>query len=440
MRLFYIWKTLVMKITSWGKYPHIDATVNYLQFKSQLIKLQSNTIARGLGRSYGDSALSPHIIDCHKLDYFQSFNPETGTLTCNAGVSLDTILQHFVPKGWFLPVTPGTKFVTIGGAVASDVHGKNHHLSGCFSDHVQSFELLTVNLGILKCSRNDHPKLFYATCGGMGLTGVILSVSFNLLPIKSAYIKQKTIKSNNLKQLLNLFETTKHYTYSVAWIDCLATGDNLGRSLLILGEHAESGPLITHTKSKLTIPVNLPSMLLNPHTIKIFNALYFHRVRHKETIATVHYDSFFYPLDTLNHWNNIYGKNGFTQYQFVIPKSAGINGLTEILTKVSNSNQGSLVAVLKLFGKNNANYLSFPIEGYTLALDFKLTPKVLALLDELDAIVTKFNGRLYLSKDVRMSEKMFKTSYPQWKLFQAVRQHYQANRVFQSLQSQRIGL
>ncbi|KJG09157.1 FAD-linked oxidase [Photobacterium kishitanii] len=429
-----------MNITSWGKYPHIDATINYLQFKSQTITLQPHTIARGLGRSYGDSALSAHIIDCHKLDYFQSFDSDTGILTCNAGVSLEAILQYFVPKGWFLPVTPGTKFVTVGGAIASDVHGKNHHLSGCFSDHVQSFELLTVNSGILKCSRSNYSNLFYATCGGMGLTGIILSVSFRLLPIKSAYIKQKTIKSNNLKQLLSLFETNKHYTYSVAWIDCSATGESLGRSLLILGEHADTGPLTPHQKSKLTIPINFPSRLLNPHTIKIFNALYFRRVRHQETTATVHYDSFFYPLDSIRNWNNIYGKNGFTQYQFVIPKSAGLNGLTEILTTVSNSKQNSLLAVLKLFGKKNANYLSFPIEGYTLALDFKLTPKVLALLDELDAIVTKLNGRLYLSKDVRMSEKMFKAGYPQWTSFQAIRQHYQADKVFQSLQSLRIGL
>lgn len=427
------------KITSWGKYPLIDANINAPSTSQKLVNERQSGIARGLGRSYGDSALSENIVVSEQLNHFISFDEDTGTLHCEAGVSLDEILINFVPKGWFLSVTPGTKFVTVGGAIASDVHGKNHHLEGSFSDHVISITLIT-NEQEITCSREDNPDLFHATCGGMGLTGIITEATFKLKPITSAYINQKVVKAKNLETALALFEHYKDVTYSVAWIDCLSTGDNLGRSLLMLGEHADKGELTTHKDGLLNMPCDMPSFLLNKYTIQAFNSAYYNKQLKEEVNNTVHYDPFFYPLDGINNWNRMYGGNGFTQYQFVIPKEAGKEGLTEILEAIAESKQGSFLAVLKVFGEGNKNHLSFPMEGYTLALDFKLNDKLFALLDRLDIIVRKYEGRLYLSKDVRMSEEMFKAGYPQWEEFQTLRKEYGADELYHSLQSKRIGL
>jgi decaprenylphospho-beta-D-ribofuranose 2-oxidase len=427
------------KITSWGKYPYVDAEV-LTPSKVEVVDIKNtNSIARGLGRSYGDSALASNIISSERLNRFISFDDENGLLTCDAGMSLENILKIFVSKGWFLTVTPGTKFVTVGGAIASDVHGKNHHLEGTFSDHVESLYLV-LNDETIHCSKSTNSDLFYATCGGMGLTGIIVEATIKLKKISSAYINQKTVKAENLETALSLFDKYDSYTYSVAWIDCLSTGESLGRSLLMLGEHAKEGKLDVHSDSKLFMPCNMPSSLLNKYTIQAFNTVYYSRILKKEVNNTIHYDPFFFPLDGIGDWNKMYGKNGFTQYQFVIPKGAGVEGLKEILTAIAESKQGSFLAVLKVFGKGNKNLLSFPKAGYTLALDFKLTDKVFGLLDRLDVIVRKYNGRLYLAKDVRMSEDMFKATYPQWEEFQALRYKYGADKMFNSLQSKRIGL
>ncbi|PKH05243.1 FAD-binding oxidoreductase [Moritella sp. Urea-trap-13] len=427
------------KLTSWGKYPLINANIIIPTTRQHLAGLELTGIGRGLGRSYGDSALSEQVIVSENLNHFISFDEENGLLRCEAGVSLDNILTVFVPKGWFLSVTPGTKFVTIGGAIASDVHGKNHHLEGSFSDHVTSLTLVISDKEIT-CSRNNNPELFHATCGGMGLTGIITEATFKLKPIKSAYINQKIVKAKNLNTALELFEQYKDVTYSVAWIDCLSTGSNLGRSLLMLGEHADKGKLKTHKDGLLNMPCDMPSFLLNKYTIQAFNSAYYNKQLKEEVNSTIHYDPFFYPLDGINNWNRMYGGNGFTQYQFVIPKEAGKEGLTEILEAIAESKQGSFLAVLKVFGKGNQNLLSFPMEGYTLALDFKLNDKLFSLLDHLDIIVRKYDGRLYLSKDVRISEEMFKASYPQWEAFQTLRTEYGADELYHSLQSKRIGL
>ncbi|MCQ8879481.1 FAD-binding oxidoreductase [Pseudoalteromonas shioyasakiensis] len=427
------------KMTSWGKYPHIDANISAPLSSHMLANEKRNIIARGLGRSYGDSALSENIIISNRLNHFISFDENTGQLHCEAGVSLHDILMNFVPKGWFLYVTPGTKFVTVGGAIASDVHGKNHHIDGCFSDHVTSLTICIQGEEI-SCSREENSDLFHATCGGMGLTGIITKATFKLRPITSSYINQKVIKAKNLDTVLELFEQYRDATYSVAWIDCLSTGSNLGRSLLMLGEHACKGELTTHKSGVLNMPCDMPSFLLNKYTIQAFNSAYYNKQVKEELNNTIHYDSFFYPLDGISNWNRMYGKNGFTQYQFVIPKEAGKEGLKEILEAIAESKQGSFLAVLKVFGKGNINYLSFPLEGYTLALDFKLNNKLFALLDRLDLIVRKYKGRIYLSKDVRMSEEMFKASYPHWKKFQVLRKKYGADERYLSLQSKRIGL
>ncbi|WP_019555696.1 FAD-binding oxidoreductase [Thiomicrorhabdus arctica] len=447
-----------MKLSGWGRYPQIEITPlkpAHTPAVQSMIAAQANSslglsglVARGLGRSYGDSALANTLITTQYLDHFLAFDEETGILHCASGVSFAEILKVFVPKGWFLPVTPGTQFVTVGGAIASDVHGKNHHLDGSFSAHLINLKLMVASGEILECSATQHRELFLATCGGMGLTGIILEASFQMLAIESAYIQETTWKTHNLAETLVLFDEFQKTTYSVAWIDCLSTGKQLGRSLLMLGEHAKKEDLAeglgeglqTAKTGKLSIPIDMPNAVLNSHSVKAFNSLYYNKIRQKQTQRQVHYAPFFYPLDSLQNWNRLYGKNGFIQYQFVLPKSSGLEGLTKILSKIAESKRGSFLAVLKAFGKGNDNYLSFPVEGYTLALDFKIDSTLFAFLNELDSIVLDYSGRLYLTKDARMSEATFKQSYPLWEQFQKVRAQYGAEKRFNSLQSQRLGL
>lgn len=432
-----------MYINGWGKYPIIKADIfspKHITEISARLKKNNVCIPRGLGRSYGDSALATQVLSTLLLNHFIAFDEATGVISCEAGVSLADILTTFVPKGWFLPVTPGTKFVTVGGAIASDVHGKNHHIDGSFSNHVRSFQMILADGSCVECSRMSHPELFRATCGGMGLTGVIVSATLALKKIQSAYIHETSHKAKNLEEVFALFAEHESSTYSVAWIDCLATGADLGRSLLMLGEHAEEGGLISGESKKLTVPFTMPAGLLNQYAIKAFNALYYNKQKTKVSERLVHYDKYFYPLDGLNHWNRLYGKNGFTQYQFVLPKSAGLEGMTKILKEIAASKRGSFLSVLKAFGPGNDHYLSFPMEGYTLALDFKIEPGLFELLDKLDGIVLEYGGRIYLTKDVRMSEATFKQSYTKWSEFANIRARYGADKRFHSLQSIRLGL
>lgn len=434
-----------MQISGWGRYPSIESEVIRPLDAAEISDLCLDSgnvamIARGLGRSYGDSSLASKAVSTLHLNHFSAFDEVTGLLTCTSGMSLADILSVFVPKGWFLPVTPGTKYITIGGAIASDVHGKNHHIDGSFTDHVDSLKIATVTGGVLECSRNSHSELFHATCGGMGLTGVILEATFRLIPIESAYINETTIKAHNLREALALIDECQDARYSVAWIDCLSTGESLGRSLLMLGQHSAYGKLDTGKTGRLSVPVDMPGFLLNQYSIQAFNALYYHRVRKNRSIRDAHYEPYFYPLDGIQQWNRLYGKKGFLQYQFVLPRAAGCEGMTVILRKIAASKRGSFLAVLKAFGERNRNYLSFPIEGYTLALDFKRDPELFGLLDELDRVVLDYGGRLYLSKDARMSEEVFKKSYPEWEKFMDVRVAYGAEKLFNSMQSKRLGL
>lgn len=436
---------MTQMIHGWGRYPIVDAEVvlpsSRAAARAALDRaMNSSLIPRGMGRSYGDSALAPRVIGTRQLDLLLDFDEATGVVRCNAGVTLAELLEVFVPRGWFLPVTPGTKFVTLGGAIASDVHGKNHHVDGCFSEFVEQFDLLLGDGQVVGCSRTEHAELFRATCGGMGLTGMILEASVRLKPIRSATLDQTTLKARHLADAMELFDAHHGSTYSVAWIDCLAGGDALGRSLVMVAEHARDGELAAPAKRAVAVPVDMPSQLLNRYSIAAFNTLYYNRVRSRRSVQRVHYEPFFYPLDGILRWNRLYGKNGFTQYQFVIPNAAGLDGMSAILRRIAASHRGSFLAVLKAFGPENANLLSFPLQGYTLALDFKLEPGLFALLDELDAMVLDYGGRIYLTKDARMSEATFKKSYPRWQAFQAVREQYRAAGKFASHQSRRLGL
>lgn len=431
------------RTSGWGRYPIVATTPNLITHTHQLQKQLENGfegIARGLGRSYGDSSLGDAISCFKNFDHFISFDSNSGIVHCQAGVSLLTLIQTFLPQGWFLPVTPGTQFVTLGGAIASDVHGKNHHIHGSFSQHVEELELMLADGSVQHCSTTKNSDLFHASCGGMGLSGFILSAKLKMIPVNSAYIDETTLKARNLDHVLELFEQAENTTYSVAWIDCLASGKQLGRSLLSLGEHSAYGKLELEPNKALNMPFDLPSMTLNSTSIKAFNFLYYHKVRSEISLKHSYYQPYFYPLDAIHNWNRMYGKAGFTQYQFVIPKAAGREGLSTILRAIVDSGKGSFLAVLKAFGPGNGNYLSFPMEGYTLALDFKITSDLWPFLDTLDELVLSYGGRLYLAKDARMSEKMFKASYPNWEQFQQVRERYGATQCFNSLQSKRLGL
>lgn len=432
-----------MKIYGWGRYPTIDAQVLLPQTQSvcvDLLKGSQIVLPRGMGRSYGDSANSSTVIQSDYLDHFIEFNESTGVLTCEAGVSIREILELTVPKGWFVPVTPGSSFVSIGGAIASDVHGKNHHLSGTFSEHLLSFDLLLGTGEIVTVAKDSYPDLFRATCGGMGLTGMILSASIQLRPIKSSQIHQTTIKASCLEAVCEQFEVNHASTYSVAWIDCLASGRRLGRSLLMLGEHTQDGTLELARKKSLNIPLDMPSSILNHYSIKAFNSLYYHRTCSKTKTELVSFEPYFYPLDAIGNWNRLYGKAGFVQYQFVLPKAVGVKGLRQILEVIVKSGKGSFLAVLKAFGKKNENYLSFPIEGYTLALDFKMSEETVQLIKLLDSVVVEMGGRIYLTKDALMTETSFKKTYPHWEQFEEVRSKYGAIGKFASSQSKRLGL
>ena len=345
-----------------------------------------------------------------------------------------------MPRGWFLKVTPGTRFVTLGGAVAADVHGKSHHATGCFSESVDSFRLLLASGEVWNCSRDENPELFHATCGGMGLTGVILDVTLRLLPIRSAYFDRVTYRCDGLDALLERLQETAGVTYSVAWIDCVATGRHLGRGVLTVGEHATEGGLVPHRPPRLALPFEPPFEAVNRLSIRAFNALVYHKELRAVKRSRVHYAPFFYPLDIARDWNRLYGRAGFTQYQFVLPFAAGADALRRLMGRIAGSGLGSSLAVLKVAGAANANPLSFPLAGWTLALDFKIQPGLFEFLDGLDAELADRGGRLYLAKDVRMSAATFRRGYPRWEDFQRVREKVGAIGRFASLQSKRLGL
>lgn len=434
--------TVITKISGWGGYPIQKAQVFTPTTSSDLklqVQAQRSLIARGMGRSYGDSANAPTVLQTTHFDHFISFDVNTGLLTVESGIILRDILKVIVSMGWFLPVTPGTSYITLGGAIASDVHGKNHHMVGTFGQHVTSMTIMLGTGEVVTVSPIEHADLFHATCGGMGLTGVILTATIQLISIRSAFISQKTIKANCIEALCEAFEANSASTYSVAWIDCLAIGKNLGRSVLMLGEHAESGGFDLTIKDAIDVPIHTPAVLLNRLTMRTFNNAYWIKAKDKKK-QTVPLMPYFYPLDVLNGWNKLYGKAGFVQYQFVLPKADGVANMRKILNQIAQSEQGSFLAVLKQFGRANENLLSFPIEGYTLALDFKMTQAIIPILHKLDDMVADMGGRVNLTKDAVMREMTLKKTYPKWQQFEDVRQKYGATGKFSSAQSKRLGL
>ncbi len=413
----------MVKVCNWGNYPCIDAEVfenRDLANVAYLVASSHSLIARGNGRSYGDSSLASTIFSTLQLNKILSFDTEKGIVKAESGVLLDDLLKLIVPNGFFLPVTPGTRFITLGGAVAANVHGKNHHKEGGFGSFVDEIEIILADGTITQSSPENNPKLFSKTIGGMGLTGVIATVTIRLKPIETSFIKQKSIKAQNLARVISLLEEYQDSTYSVAWIDSIARGSSMGRSVLLLGEHASVDDLpeskkllLPHSTRQLKVPSGFPSFALNKWSIKAFNFLYYHRLAKTRKNSLVHYAPYFYPLDAIGNWNRIYGKHGFTQYQFVLPFDQSKLGLAKIMKKITHSGFGSFLAVLKTLGESEklSSPLSFPMPGFTLALDFKIASGVFQLLNELDKIVIDYGGRLNLTKDARMSAQTFEKTY-----------------------------
>ena len=370
----------------------------------------------GRGRSYGDSCLDQGgtLLLTRGLSRFISFDPATGLLACEAGVTLAEILARFAPLGFFPPVVPGTKHVTLGGAIANDIHGKNHHRAGVFGAHVTRLELLRSDGSRRLCSATENPDLFAATIGGLGLTGLVTWAELRLKRIPSAWIRWETVPFRNVDaffELSALSDATHEYT--VAWIDCLARGDRLGRGLFYRGSHAEAPRRAGHRERPLAVPVDLPDLALNRLTVKLFNTLY-HWKNRAAGEKLVHYESFFFPLDGLERWNRIYGRSGLMQFQCVLPFDHGLTGVRAVLDLIARSGQGSFLAVLKTFGGvPSPGFLSFPRPGVTVALDFpRRGERTLALFRELERLVLDQGGAMYPAKDLVMSPQMFRASYP----------------------------
>ena len=403
-------------LSGWGRFPVFAVNETTPSTRSELISLlkEQNTkyIARGNGRSYGDSSINQSLtITMTKLNRFIDWNEDSGELVAESGVLMSDVIKTFLPLGWFPYVTPGTKFVTLGGAIASDVHGKNHHLEGSFGNHVNWIEIIDETNQVLRCSKTENTELFNWTIGGMGLTGIITKCCIRLKKVETGWINQRTIVNNTLRETLNSFDDNHDSIYSVAWIDCLSKGKNFGRSLLFTGEHATLNEvdfknIYPRARTRMfSLLFDLPSFLLNNFTVAIFNYLYFLKNSRKLN-QLVDWDKYFYPLDTIRNWNRLYGRKGFFQFQCILPIDKSYIGLQEILSKVQKDSSGSFLAVLKKFGPGNGN-LSFPRPGYTLALDFKATYKNISLARKITDIVKNYNGAIYLSKDALMNEEDF---------------------------------
>lgn len=408
-------------VTSWGRVSTARSLVREPAFRDETAALLPATgrgLAYGLGRSYGDVCLNDGgtTILTHRLDRLLAADWERGIVRAEAGLSLDALLRLSVPRGWFVPVTPGTKFVTLGGAVANDVHGKNHHEAGTFGCHVTALGLLRSDTGELEIGPEQDPALFAATVGGLGLSGIITWVELRLAPITSSDFEVETLRLADLDAFFRVAEESAAWPYTVAWVDCLATGAALGRGLFSRGRHAGGGRLAAHgAGARVKVPLDAPATLLGPATVRLFNAAYA-RQPVARAPRRVPYDSFLYPLDGIADWNRLYGRRGFFQHQSVVPMRAAAGALRRLLELSSGAGQGSFLVVLKLFGpRRSPGLLSFPMEGATFALDLPNRGEpTRALLARMADIVLEAGGRLYPAKDATMTPEQFRAGFPAW--------------------------
>jgi decaprenylphospho-beta-D-ribofuranose 2-oxidase len=441
-------------VAGWGNTARIASTVVTPSSEGELVELLSSSrdgvIARGLGRSYGDPAqvAGGVVVSNAALREFGPIDRATGLVTLGSGVSIDTLLSVAIPHGFFVPVTPGTRQVTIGGAIASDIHGKNHHVDGSFMNHVHSLDLVTPT-GIRHVSPTHDPELFWATAGGMGLTGIIVRATIKLLPIASAYVTVDTTRHRDLDDVMAaMIEGDHRYRYSVAWVDCMTSGARLGRGVLTRGDHAPADLVAGRhgateaipTKPRLTVPFDAPSGLLNRLSITAFNEAWYRRAPKQKLGGIEKISTFFHPLDGVANWNRLYGSRGFVQYQFVVPDDQA-DAIRLAIEKLSASKVPSFLAVLKRFGPSNPSPMSFPTPGWTLALDLPVGPSALPrVLDELDELVSQAGGRIYFAKDSRLSPARVAEMYPGLEAFRAVLRQVDPEGVMVSDLSRRLNL
>jgi len=416
-----------------------------------LLQEPGHHLPRGLGRSYGDAAqcAGGTVVDCTALDRIVELDDVTGRVRVEAGCSLDALMRVIVPRGFFVPVTPGTRYVTVGGAIASDVHGKNHHRDGTISAHVERLDLATPTVR-LECGPDKDAELFWATAGGMGLTGVVTEATLRLVPIETSRMLVDTERSQDLDACMaRMSETDADHQYSVAWVDSLARGRNLGRSVITVGDHARLSdlpdklrhdPLDFQPRQLLKVPVTPPVSLLNPLTVAAFNEAWYRRAPERRTGELQRLSTFFHPLDGIGNWNVLYGPRGFTQYQFVVPFGAE-DVVRQVLQSLSSARMASFLVVLKRFGQVGEGHLSFPSAGWTLAVDLPLKAAGLArTLDELDEVVVSAGGRVYLSKDGRVRPEVLHAMYPRIAEWVRIKQSVDPEGVFESDLSRRLGL
>lgn len=408
-------------------------------------------VARGLGRSYGDAAQNAGgtVFDLTRLSGIHRLDTAAGTVTVAAGTSLDALLRALVPRGWFVPVTPGTRMVTVGGAIAADVHGKNHHRDGAFTRHVRSLRLVTPAEGVVEVTPDGDPELFAATAGGMGLTGVVTEATLDLVPIRTSRMRVDTERAKDLDDALaRMAASDDRYRYAVAWIDLLARGRSLGRSVLTRGDHAgpddlapaaRRDPLRYTAGARLSVPQGVPSGLLTPAAVRAFNEAWYRKARRREGQITS-IGAFFHPLDGVASWNRAYGARGFLQYQLVVPFGQETT-LRAVVERLAAAQAPSFLTVLKRFGPGDAGHLSFPLPGWTLTLDLPIgVPGLARMLAQFDEQVAEAGGRVYLAKDSRLSPQAFRAMYPRLGAFQAVRDRVDPERVLTSDLARRLQL
>ncbi len=421
------------QLSSFGNYPPLPQSPHTCHWRDELPRdltaaqqAYGTTLPYGNGLSYGDSclAVSDHVLHLRSLDRFISADWSSGVLTAESGVTLEEILALVIPHGWFLSVTPGTKYVTLGGAIANDVHGKNHHRRGTFGRHVRRFGLLRTDVGRLTCSASEHSDLFAATIGGLGLTGIVEWAEIQLVPVRSTQIDGLTLRFGNLGEFFALSEELDEaHEFCVSWIDCSARGRTAGRGVYMAGDFATQGTLSVEGSRTIKVPVTPPVSLVNAVSLRAFNEVYWRKAPRLRRTGRVGYGPFFYPLDAVLHWNRIYGPRGFQQYQCVIPHAEAPRAIEALLAAIAESGAGSFLAVLKRCGDvPSPGLLSFPKRGTTLALDFPQQERLESrLFPKLDAIVREAGGRLYPAKDAHMSGVDFRRGYPAWMQVEALR-------------------
>ncbi|GGI30696.1 oxidoreductase [Bradyrhizobium guangdongense] len=438
---------MMTTVSGWGRFPVVDSEMlRPRSFEGVAEAVVAGSVARGNGRAYGDAAIgAARTIAMTAFDRIRSFDPATGRIRLEAGVLLSDLIDTFGPRGFLPFVVPGTRFVSIGGAIAADVHGKNHHGEGGFGRYVESILLRSGAGETIEVSREQNSDAFLATIGGMGLTGVILEATMRLRSVETGWIRERVISASDLDAAMRALEASDSATYSVAWIDCAARSRDLGRSLIYLGEHASADELgrgadrfPVGRNPGLAVPIDLPSMTLNRHSIRAFNEIYYRMgARRAGGDHVVSLYPYFFPLDSIADWNRIYGRRGFLQHQCVIPEVRAREVLGEILERASTRGDASFLAVLKKLGHGDG-LLSFPLPGYTLALDFPVKGDILKFLDEIDRLVVAAGGRLYLAKDARQSRATFEAGYPALARFNAIRKALDPAKNIRSKLSQRL--